>query len=495
MYKILKADKDTYITNRVISGVRRTKANLGAAGTLDLFKMYGATVSASNPNLELSRLLIHFDLDPIRDLINAGKIDIDNNTFQCRLVLKDVYGGQPTPTNFNIVVHPLSRSFDEGIGRDVVYFSDEDVCNFLTGSRSQGPWLEEGCKLSSSVGSSCDYFSDLFATQTFITGEENLDVDVTTLVSATLAGTIPDAGFRISLSSSHEDDTRTYFVKRFSSRTAYDQTNRPELIVKFDDSLQDDTQLLTFDETFTMFLFNSSKGSAANLMSASATISGSNSLILKLSTEVSGGWYDTVFTGSQHQIGSNGVAGVYSASVYLSSSNIQLQTKLNQSGSVDFIPIWGSLDGTLPFFTGSKITVQRYQASNTSFENTNYIVTAYGVKQDVSPNETLHIRVHLFDQKSPQVKLVKKPVEMPGIVLRDAYYSIRNVDNGQIVIPFDTIKNSTRLSSDAKGMWFNFSAEDLPVDQRYVIDIKTVSNGIETLYQNASSIFRVAQMR
>lgn len=495
MYKILKADKDAYITNRVISGERRTKGNVGAAGTLDLFKLYGATTSASNPNTELSRLLIHFDLDSIRDLVSAGKIDIRNPSFQCRLLLKDVYGGQPTPTNFTVMIHPLSRSFDEGIGRDIVYFSDEDVCNFLTGSRTQGPWLSEGCGTSGSVGSSCDYVSTLFASQSFVTGEEDLDVDVTTLVSATLAGVIPDEGFRISLSASHETDTRTYFVKRFSSRTAYDQTNRPELIVKFDDSIQDDTQLVTFDETFTLFLFNSSRGSAANIMSGSTVVSGSNSLILKLSTEISGGWYDVAFTGSSHRVGSNNVTGVYSASVYLSSSNSTLRTKLNQSGSVDFIPIWGSIDGTIPYFTGSKFTVRRYQASDMSFGHTQYVVTAYGVKADVSPDETLRVRVHLFDQQSPQVKLVRTPVEMPGVVIRNVYYSVRNVDNGNVVIPFDSTKNSTRLSSDAKGMWFDLDASSLPTDQRYVIDIKTISNGIETLYQNASSIFRVAQMR
>ena len=41
MYRILKAKKDTYVTNRIINNkFRATDANVGQAGTLDLFKLY-----------------------------------------------------------------------------------------------------------------------------------------------------------------------------------------------------------------------------------------------------------------------------------------------------------------------------------------------------------------------------------------------------------------------------------------------------------------------
>ena len=41
MYRILTASKDTYITNKIINNsFRATDANLGSAGTLDLFKLY-----------------------------------------------------------------------------------------------------------------------------------------------------------------------------------------------------------------------------------------------------------------------------------------------------------------------------------------------------------------------------------------------------------------------------------------------------------------------
>jgi len=75
MYKVLKADRDTYITNRFIkiagSGSFRTGSNVGSAGTLDLFKLYGATLApgTDDPNTEISRILIHFNLQPLKELV------------------------------------------------------------------------------------------------------------------------------------------------------------------------------------------------------------------------------------------------------------------------------------------------------------------------------------------------------------------------------------------------------------------------------------------
>ena len=60
---------------------------------------------------------------------------------------------------------------------------------------------------------------NLWTSQVFSTGEEDLYVDVTSVVSATMAGLIPDHGFRISFSGSQETDKATRFVKRFSINT------------------------------------------------------------------------------------------------------------------------------------------------------------------------------------------------------------------------------------------------------------------------------------
>ena len=128
MYRILSASSDTYITNKIINGAfRATDANVGRAGTLDLFKLYDESIiSGTAAPTEISRILIKFDLSPLKQLTGSD-LDISHPSFNAMLKLHDVYGGQTTPSNFKIIVFPLSRSFDEGIGRDVATFEDIDA--------------------------------------------------------------------------------------------------------------------------------------------------------------------------------------------------------------------------------------------------------------------------------------------------------------------------------------------------------------------------------
>jgi len=103
MYKILKALKDTYITNKILNDkFRATDSNVGQAGTLDLFKMFNESkLNGSSSLKEVSRLLIKFDLSTLQQLTGSS-LDISHSSFKCTLKLYDVYGGQPCPKNFKI---------------------------------------------------------------------------------------------------------------------------------------------------------------------------------------------------------------------------------------------------------------------------------------------------------------------------------------------------------------------------------------------------------
>lgn len=506
MYKVLRADKDTYITDRIVRGARVTGSNVGSAGSLDLFKLYGVVVSGSTQYIELSRLLVHFDLGPLRTLVSAGKVDVGSTSFQCTLKLFDVYGGQPTPNNFSVVSYPLSRSFDEGLGRDVVFYSDHDTANFMTGSRAQGGWILSGCASGGGIPGTVDYVTastsilngtDLGSTQLFVTGEEDLELDVTTQVSATLAGFLPDFGYRISLSSSLETDQHTYFVKRFASRTAFNEDKRPRMIVKYDDSVQDDSQNLYMDSPSYVFMYNYVRQTLANITSGSALtqITGSNSLLLKLATDISGGTYNLVFTGSQHKNGIYAMTGVYSASVTVPSTDLTVATKLLQSSSIKFIPIWGSLDGTISYVTGSAIYAFPPQRGGSFLGPKQFSVSVYNLKPTYKTNEEATLRVNIFDYTSPLITVSKVPVELPGIVIRDVHYQIRDSVTDHVEIPFDTTKNSTRVSSDTTGMFFRLDMANLTHDRAYAIDIMVVTANTQQTYQSAGPTFKVANIR
>lgn len=502
MYRALKPKKDAYITDRVVKSVRSHTANVGAAGSLDLFKLYGTTLSGTYPNIELSRLLIQFDLQPLRDLVTAGKIDITNSSFACTLKLFDVYGGQPNPSNFTATVFPLSRSFDEGLGRDVVFYADKDSCNFLTSSLVQGAWLASGCNLGGGLPAALDFITasavgvSVGGSQLFITGEENLEVDVTTAISATLTGQLPDEGFRIALEQSLETNNRSYFVKRFASRTAFNEDKHPRLIVRYDDSIQDDSQSLFFDSQSFLFLYNYVRAASSNITSGSSLtqITGSNSLILKLSTEISGGTYEFIFTGSQYSNGVNPATGIYSASVYVPSTNSIIVSKLQQSSSITFKPIWGSLDGTVAYLTGVAINCFPQQRGAKSIDPRKFVINVFGIQDSHPTDDSPVVRAHIFDFTSPFVTAARLPVELPGVTVRDVHYQIRDAITNVIAIPFDTTKNSTRLSSDASGMYFKLDMFSLTKDRTYVIDILIVTGNDRQVHKNVSKSFRVTDL-
>lgn len=497
MYKIVKADKDNYITNKFTNSVRKENANVGYAGTLDLFKLYGVNTSGSTQLTELSRLLIHFDLSGLRTLVQEGKIDTNDPSFFCKLNLKDVYGGQPTPVNFSVSVFPLSASFAEGIGRDVVYYTDYDVSNWLSSS-SGTTWYVSGCGLACFATGSGDYITSSVSiantevTQSFVTGEEDLIVDVTSIVSATLSGELPDSGFRISFKNTLEDNNKTYFVKRFASRQAYDESKRPKLTIGFDDSITEDSQNLTFDANCKLNLYNYTAGSLSNIVSGSSLtqITGSNSIILKLSTEVSGGYYNLFFTGSQHTLGSIPVSGIYSATVNISSYDATIKSKLVQSGSVDFIPVWCSTDGSVAYVTGSTLTASPSQKTAEKLVK-NYVVTMPNVKSSYRDDERVLARLNIFDNTSPLIKLVKLPVTLPGVVLRNVYYQIRDHVTNEVIVPFDETKNSTKASSDSEGMFFEFETSNLMAGRSYVIDVLINQNGTKNKFTNVSEVFTI----
>lgn len=499
MHKVLRPLKDAYLTNRVINDQRQLSANVGAAGSLDLYKLYGFTSSGSvpTPNTELSRLLVHFDLMPLRRLVNDGKIDITNPSFSCRLKLHDVYGGQPTPNNFTTTIFPLSASFDEGLGRDVVFYADRDVCNWLTASNT-ATWFVSGCGLAGNELAPCDYLTgsagtSLASTQLFVTGEEDLDVDVTTIVSGTLAGLVPDSGFRICFTDSLESDRHTYFVKRFASRTAFNDDMRPKLIVRYDDSVQDDTDNMYLDSTGYMFLYNYVRSVASNLVSGSSVVTGNDSLVLKLVTAVSGGTHSLYFTGSQHLSGRNPQTGIYSASVFVPASDPLLIPQWQASGSITFTPVWTSLDGTLTYVTDSPVTFSVAQRGSRSNTPRRFEVSVVGVHDRIGPTATSVLRVNIFDRTAPYVTRASRlPVELPGDIIRDVHCQVRDTITGLVCVPFDTATNSTRVSNDSAGMYYRLDASNLTIGHSYVIDVLIMTGDDQQTYESVSPQFKMA---
>ena len=508
MYLILSSSKDTYITNKIINNrFRATDANAGQAGTIDLFKLYDEnTLTGSANPVEISRALLKFDLNLLRTL-KTTKIDINHSSFKCYLKLHDVYGGQTTPSNFKIIAFPLSKSFDEGSGKDVVNFADLDSTNFITASVDSSlnvtPWNTSGARASGSLndpnidvivsgtlaGPNGSQTLNLSAEQLFLTGKEDLILDVTNVISGVLSNQIPDHGFCVAFSGSYEIDDKTYFVKRFASRNSTNTRVRPKIIVEYNDKTEDNHNNFIFDISGSLFLNNFHYGQPSNVLSGAAAteISGDNCMHLILKS----GSFSKTITASQHKLGSNYQTGIYSASFAVSQFESLLLDEIKSANSASFTEIWSSIDETVGFYTGSLI-INRNKRTAYSNNSKRILVSILNQQDFYEKDDVPRIRVFAED-RDREISFKKKPFEKKSEIFTKMFYRVVDSDSGDVIIPFDTDteNNATALSYDSQGMYFDFYMNSLSPGRSYYFEFKIKDMGTIKIIKDNPATFLV----
>ncbi len=499
MYMLITASSDAYITNKIVDGSRCTTSNVGRAGTLDLFKLYDETTSGSSPAIELSRLLIKFDLSRLSSL-TSSLVNTNDSSFKAKMRLKSVATGLPVPHDFTVSVFPLAKSFSEGYGRDVSSYTDVGACNFLSSSVNS-LWSVSGAEAYGKVGDpSVDYYASgnlgagivsLESTQYFENGNEDLLVDVTSIVSATLAGTIENNGFRLSFSGSEETDDITRFVKRFASRHVIERSLVPRLEISCDDSIRDSHENFYFDASGSLFLRNYVGSTLSNVLSRSVEIAGSNCMLLTIST---GSWTTTV-TASQASIGSSYSPGLYFADVYISaqdssyvSGTITLSQHISASGSIIFDETWKSIDGTVTYLS-SHLTCSIPSRRAFVESSRELIVRATNPSTSYSGSKVQKIRVFAYDPDyEPSATRVAKPVK--SVIPSDIRYRVREDGSDEVYVPFD---NGTKLSSDSAGLFFNMLTDGLPTGKLLTVDYLVNDLGYEKIVNDTGFRFKIEE--
>jgi hypothetical protein len=437
--------------------------------------------------------------------------------------MKDVYGGQTTPSNFTLEVIPVSKSWDEGRGRDVLSFRDRDSVNWLTASLVGGTslWNVSGANAKGLLGSTdIDLITSgnlgsgivpTTATMVFARGDEDLLIDVTTIVSATIAGILPEQGFRLSFTEQEETDTETRFVKRFGSRQA-NPNLQPKLIVKYSDVLRDDTAKAVFGSTpNNLFLYNSPNGIFQNFELAGTEVSGSNCLTLELvgkrwvsywtssySTSHSASinhltrslsTFTQQFSGSSALIGYVPLTGYYSASVVLDpTANAELNAFLSGSTSFTFTPYWKNSDSSYVFATGSAISFTRATATISSLPSQNIVASMFNLQNSYTRDQVARLRLFVQDYSELLTPSRFSRDPKPS-VKKNLFWRIVDGITKEVIIPFDD--EATRTSYDGDGNYFDFWMSDLTPNQVYEFEFKISENGRDTLIQNNGFIFKV----
>ncbi|HIF39328.1 MAG TPA: hypothetical protein EYQ69_09145 [Gemmatimonadetes bacterium] len=469
--------------------------------------MYDETkIGNSDPKIEISRALVSFNVNDISSSLK-DKVSFDSGNFKCTLNLFDVQGTSVAPSDFTLEVYPLSRSFDEGRGQDLSTFNDLDSANFITASYRYGNsylWNTSGSRavgllnstdidiIGSGTLAGTSSQVNLYKSQYFKNGTEDLSIDITNLVSASMCGLLPtftgSLGFCIGFKTSEETDTSTRFVKRFASRHTRNPNLRPNITIEYDDSIVDYHKMFEFNSTGSIFLRTYEHNRPANVVydASLRTITGSNSMLVRLTT----GSFAFQVTASQHQKNGYFHTGIYSASfamsskdssaVYVTSTTASLADLIYASGSVTFGEQWYDLYKNTRFYSGS-LTINSPQ-NLVNLSQRDFRVSVKNVRSSYRRGSSAKIRLFLRDKNLAQEKF-RKPIKLSSITIPEMYYRIKDADSNKVLIPFrkSDSTRSTQISFDDDGPFFNLPTAALPIGRAYTIEVMIVDRGVETI--------------
>lgn len=467
--------KDTYITNKIIGGVKRaTDANVGYASTIDIFKLHNeSNLKGSSGDIqEISRGLLYFDLSELKNSILAD-VDTADSSLKIELVLSDVQGTQVSPENFILELYALKAAFDEGVGQNVTGFADLDTANW-TYSAEDVAWTTAG-------GFEGD--ETLIASQTFVSSED-LRMDITTFVKAhwTNSSTTPNYGFMIKLKLAFETDSRSYFVKRFATRHSRNPFIRPKIEASWVNYHIDERLHFEAGVQNKISITHLSKGEKANLGS------------LPVLTLSYGDWSKTVSDPSVAQVSLAGKVqtGMYEATVAaidVEGADSALKTNLVASGSLLLQEQWKI--GDQLFYSGSFNLLN--ELSQNSMVQRDLRFNIVDLKSTYTTDETPKIRLFVRERNLAN-EPVRIPIKLPSQIVHKAYYQIKDTNSLNILIPFSDVlstpNDSTRLSIDSNGMYFSFPVSVLPRGRTYTIDISYYDRGERRIYES-NTAFRV----
>ena len=504
------AIKDNTITNAFMSDVstRATGSNMGASDILEVFSIYGQTISASvTSSTELSRVLIKFDITgssagSLKSERTAGDLP-ESGSVNFYLKLYNAEHAKTVPSDYTLDVAPVQHHWQEGTGLDMDTYKD------LTKNNRGSNWMSASNSLKwTKVGG--DYLTTYNYSQDLSTGLEDVEVDITPLVEGWIAGTLANYGVGIKLSSSYEayysssvaccEDfvdsillnttgaTKSYYTKRFFGRNSQYFFKRPTIEARWDSSRKDNRSNFYYSSSLapselnlnTLFLYNRVRGRLTNIPGAGTgniyvsiysgsalniEPSGSRIKLVADSAHVESG-YAYVVTGAYVS------TGIYKASFAITGhsgprSTIGTSYDPGTGSLTKLFDVWHNNSGS-QYFTGSikpkKLDAQDYNKTG------RYVTNVVNLKTDYRSNENVRFRVFTREKGwSPTIYTVASRAIETSVVESGSYRVIRIIDNYE-VFPHATGSNSvshSMMSYDVSGSYFDLNMSMLEPGYAY----------------------------
>jgi hypothetical protein len=502
------ASADTTIVSAFEANMttRGTGSNMGYADALEVFSIYGQDSGSNGQSQELSRALMKFPTTQMSADRTAGRLGASGSV---SFFLKIYNAKTPftLPQNFNLVVAPISKPWSEGSGLDMDNYQDIGSANWMKPNASSS-W--------SRIGG--DYHSVNNHNIYFPLGPENLEVDISNMVERWIAGSKTNNGLGIRLTGSQEayfsssagglgtgqsgsvlqntqGAVKSYYTKRFFSRSTQFFFQRPVIEARWDDRVQDDRENFFYSSSLApaadnlnrLYLYNYIRGRLVNIPKVGtgkmrvSFYSGSATAPTgaKLKLPNGGG----VATDNDTNATASYVSrGLYYVDVALTAAATPLQKVYG---------VWHS--GSIQYYTGSFYPekMPTYDTAPTF----NYINSCTNLKKVYSRRDKSRFRFFIRNKNwSPTVYTIST-TNNPTLIVPSASFNIRRVTDNWNAIPYGTgSAKSTYLSYDKEGNYFDLDVSLLESGYMYEVNLSYYNDSIGDWQQQPQTFkFRVEE--
>jgi hypothetical protein len=437
--------------SNTIAGSYFNSLNSGQNAITDLWYGGGGTDTAPEKRNSVSRFLVYFDLNNLRQKLDSKEINESlvtsyklrmTNSKPGDLVLEDDYEYdilfKKVATSFDLIAFPINKYWEEGRGYDLtkeVYVVRQKGSYLTSGvsnwdyATTQIAWDEPGIYIDPSASTTS------YATQHFDIGNEDIDMDVTNIVKDWLSGGSENYGIGIAYRRDYEllsTDTR-YISSFFTEKT--NTAFKPCLEIVYNQVIQDDRKQISNNRPSNLFLYTFSGHNFANINLSAVTVDIKRGNI-------------SVYTGlTPTQLST----GTYYVNVWMSGA----------TAGEKYTDVWNNVSfsqyDTQNIEQTFQIQKNYYTASKPSINE--YVLEVYGVEQGKIVHQDEKIRVYC-DLR------VNYSINKPSTSYSLKY---RLIMNNQIeVIPWTEVNQA--VIDDCKTNYFDLDASWLLHNQTYQLN-------------------------
>jgi hypothetical protein len=222
-YYFLTASKDATVY------LQQPNQNTGFDEILEISKVYYGNVK------DVSHALLKFEVGYISKSISEQSIKLDT----ANLILKETKS-EEIPLEYTIYANPIFGNWEMGTGTRFDNITTAGVTwNYREGD-SKLEWIENGFEANTTAsindGSGGTWYTNYGSSQSFNYQTADINMNVKSMLTAWMSGSIQNNGIILKYSTTNESDTQDYGILKFFSK----ETNtiyQPKIQIGWDDQI------------------------------------------------------------------------------------------------------------------------------------------------------------------------------------------------------------------------------------------------------------------